>query len=110
MGNQVEVILVAPAGRVYAIPRRVRIRPLALSGRDRVRDQLAAGCPLGIYPVAAPSASLESRDNAPASTGGSSRPRRSARRMIPLAAFGVKKYFDRCGPVSKTSGKEDAIT
>jgi len=30
--------------------------------------------------------------------------------MIPAAAFGLKKYFDRCGPVSKTSGKEDAIT
>jgi hypothetical protein len=41
---------------------------------------------------------------------GSSRPRRSARRRIPVAAFGLKKYFDRCGPVSKTSGKEDTVT
>ena len=28
---------------------------------------------------------------------------------MPVAAFGLKKYFDRCGPVSKTSGKEDSI-
>jgi hypothetical protein len=34
----------------------------------------------------------------------------AARRRIPVAAFGLKKYFDRCGPVSKTSGKEDTIT
>jgi hypothetical protein len=26
---------------------------------------------------------------------------------MPAAAFGLKKYLDRCGPVSKTSGKED---
>jgi hypothetical protein len=27
---------------------------------------------------------------------------------MPAAARGLKKYLDRCGPVSKTSGKEDA--
>jgi len=27
---------------------------------------------------------------------------------MPAAAFGLKKYFRRCGPVSKTSGNEDA--
>jgi hypothetical protein len=28
---------------------------------------------------------------------------------MPVAAFGLKKYFDRCGPVSKTSGKKDSV-
>jgi hypothetical protein len=32
-----------------------------------------------------------------------------ARRRIPWAALGLKKNLDRCGPVSKTSGKDDAI-
>ena len=43
------------------------------------------------------------------SATGRSLPRRPARRKIPLAAFGLKKYLDRCGPVSKTSGNEEAL-
>lgn len=38
----------------------------------------------------------------------STRPRRSARRKIPDAAFGLKQYFDRSGRVSKTSDNDDA--
>jgi len=34
------------------------------------------------------------------------RRRLAALRRMPAAAFGLKKYLDRCGPVSKTSGKE----
>ena len=41
------------------------------------------------------------------SGAGSPRLRRATRLRIPLAAFGLKKYLDRCGPVSKTSGNED---
>jgi hypothetical protein len=68
----------------------------------------AACCALGIYPVTSPSSALESRDSASASCGGSSRPRFAARRRIPRAALGLKKYLDRSGRVSKTSDKEDA--
>jgi hypothetical protein len=42
------------------------------------------------------------------SAAGRTRPRLAARRRIPAAAFGLKKYLHRCGPVSKTSGKEHA--
>jgi len=46
--------------------------------------------------------------NAAAKGAGNVRPRLAARRRMPAAAFGLKKYFDRCGPVSKMSDKEDA--
>jgi hypothetical protein len=39
---------------------------------------------------------------------GNSRPRRDARRRIPLAAFGLKKYLRGTGRVSKTSDNEHA--
>ena len=42
-----------------------------------------------------------------ASAPGSARPRFAARRRIPDAALGLKKYLDRSRRVSKTSGKED---
>jgi hypothetical protein len=71
-------------------------------------DQVTARGALGIYAVASPPSALESRDSASARCPGRSRPRFSARRRIPAAALGLKKYFDRCDPVSKTSGKEDA--
>ena len=82
---------------------------------------MPAGRAFGIYPVAAPPAALQgggdaggsggacaaSASSAPASGRGSARPRLAALRRMPAAAFGLKKYLDRCGPVSKTSGKED---
>jgi hypothetical protein len=36
-------------------------------------------------------------------------PIRSARRRIPLAAFGLKKYLDGTSPVSMTSNNEDSL-
>jgi len=40
---------------------------------------------------------------------GNSRPRRLARRKIPLAPLGLKQYFARCGPVSKTADNEHTV-
>jgi hypothetical protein len=75
-------------------------------GRDW--HEVAACGSFGVYPVSPASASLESRDSADSRASGSARPRFAARRKIPAAALGLKQYLDRCGPVSKTSGKEDA--
>jgi hypothetical protein len=72
------------------------------SRRDRTGDQAAAGGIVVVGPAAATASSAERSDD------GSSRPRRSARRRIPAAAFGLKQYLDRCGPVSSTSDKDDA--
>lgn len=63
---------------------------------------LAAACEGGGGDSAARAAS------APASGAGRIRPRFPARRRMPAAARGLKKYLDRCGPVSKTSDKEHA--
>src|SRR5690606_15253807 len=46
------------------------------------------------------------RSSAARRKGGSDAPRRSARRSTPLAAFGLKKYLDGTGCVSKTSDNE----
>jgi hypothetical protein len=72
------------------------------SRRDRTGDQATAGGVVVVGPAAATASSAERSDD------GSSRPRRSARRRIPAAAFGLKQYLDRCGPVSSTSDKDDA--
>jgi hypothetical protein len=71
---------------------------------------LAAGGGLGVYPVAAPPAALEGGHDvgaAPVEVGGASaaspaakgpgnvRPRLAARRRMPAAALGLKKYLDR---------------
>ncbi len=42
--------------------------------------------------------------------GNNSRPIRSARRMIPLAAFGLKKYFCGTSPLSIASHNEHSLT
>ena len=76
---------------------------------------MAACGSLSVDPVPALPATLEccydcaSVSSAFWSATGSTRPRRAARRRIPVAAFGVKQYFDRCGPVSKTSDKEHSL-
>lgn len=45
--------------------------------------------------------------SAESSASGSTRSRRSARRKIPDAAFGLKQYFRRSGAVSKMSDNDD---
>jgi hypothetical protein len=53
------------------------------------------------------SMSLDARFcSAASSCGGSSLPLFAARRKMPLAAFGLKKYLDGTGPVSKTCDNE----
>jgi hypothetical protein len=73
--------------------------------------------PLGVdaVPALAGAARLECAHNFPAtarsaviSDAGKARSRLAARRRIPAAAFGLKQYLSRCGPVSKTSDNDDA--
>jgi hypothetical protein len=98
-------------------------------GVQAVGDQVAAGCAFGVYPVAAlpaalqgagcldqaagdgagglPGAAEATASSACRKGSGNSRPRLRARRRMPAAAFGLKKYLDRSARVSKTSGNED---
>jgi hypothetical protein len=101
-----------PPGRPFRV-YPVAATPAPLEGRD---DKLPGGGLIGSKPPSAtgPSGSegsdCASVSSAVLSVPGISLPRRAARRRIPLAAFGLKEYPDRCGPVSKTSGNEDATT
>jgi hypothetical protein len=84
---------------------------------------VAARGTLGVYPVTSPPSALKGGgdvgsvpvevcrarpSSAAAKCPGNVLPRRWARRRIPSAAFGLKKYLDRSGRVSKTSDNEDA--
>jgi hypothetical protein len=89
-------------GADYQVPSGGLVWPYAPPGSG------SAGCEgsddVGSVPIEVCCARASS---AAAKAPGNVSPRLAARRRIPLAAFGLKKYFDRCGPVSKTSGNED---
>jgi hypothetical protein len=56
--------------------------------------------------LSSPARDVATDSRAAAKGGGKSFPRRSARRSIPVAALGLKKYLGGSGPVSKTSDNE----